>query len=409
MKKLLLLIGFVVVLMTLFFYVYRPASLTYVADNTVPLPEEKAILLYPESGDVSFKLKSDDQFIIATTSPTEIPNGSIIHTDTGRASVLLPDNSSITLAENTEITVNYSPSKVSMYQTFGTTYHRVEKLITGASYQVQTAGTLAAVRGTKFVVSYDKKIKKTKVAVTESKVEVTTITKATSTVSDHQEEVFMVETGKTVTVDTEHRVKNKEGKLTAITEKNISEDKEIDIVVKREKKGDDDLEIIKKESKEKKFNKREERKEIKRVIFKDNGKKEDRREKREDNSVVKNEIKTDTKVESGDMEIKVNTATTLVTQPKTQVVVMDEEKFFNQFEPLFIKYFYLDETDSLCLLDETVDEKVKIVHEFASKNGYPFTKETLPLYARAIKDYCANKDVSVKVKLNARFDDEYPF
>lgn len=406
MKKLVLLSGLLAVLVLAFFYFYKSPSQIYFADTTAPQAEEKMILLYPESGDVSFKLRSDDSFTLATTSPTEIPNGAIIHTDIGRASVLLPDNSSVTLAENTEITINYSPTKTSMYQSFGTTYHRVEKLITGASYQVQTAGTLAAVRGTKFIVSYDKKQKKTKVAVTESKVEVTTITKATTTEA-HEEEVAMVETGRTVTIDTEHKVKTKEGKLSAIAERAIADDDEIAKVVEREKKGDSDLNTIKKEEKEKKLNKEEVRKEIKRVLFKDDGKRENKEKKSDgEKKELDNEKKTEANNDSTKTPVQ-NTET--VVRVKAPVVAMDEEKFFTQFEPLFIKYFYLDETDTTCLLTATPDERVKIVHEFADTHGYPFTKDTLPSFARAISDYCASKDAQVKSKLQARFDDEYPF
>lgn len=88
---------------------------------------------------------------------------------------------------------------------------------------------------------------------------------------------------------------------------------------------------------------------------------------------------------------------------------MDEEKFFTQFEPLFIKYFYIDDIDTACLVRVSPNERVKIVTDFAVSRGYPFTKVTLPSFAQAINEYCVNKDASVKIKLQARFDDEYPF
>lgn len=130
------------------------------------------IMLYKESGFVTWKKVGDAEYQRVTVDELSLPNNVYIKTVEGRGYVVLPDNSSIALSTSTEILINYEPKRVSIEQLLGTTYHRVEALVTGASYEVKTAGTLASVRGTKFSVSYDNKKKKTRVAVTSHKVDI---------------------------------------------------------------------------------------------------------------------------------------------------------------------------------------------------------------------------------------------
>ncbi len=362
---------------------------------------EQSILLYPESGEVLFKVNPNDEFEKATTSPTVIPNQSIVHTNKGKASVLLPDNSSISLDNNTEITVNYTPQAISIYQNLGTTYHRVEALITGKTYQVQTAGTLAAVRGTKFAVKYDTKTKKTKIAVTEHKVEVSSIPKTVGTTTIPAQTVF-VEEGKTVSVEIKEGPQ--QGRPAPLAVIDTNKDPEMKAYVEMEKKVDVEFDAIKKEHSDKE----DFRKEMKRVIFDDI----------EDEGLdTKEEQEQETKVEQRDSEENEREVenTTKPTQETVQnngnipITKMNEEEFFNAFEPLFIKYFYLDEVDSLCALKVVPDERVRIVSSFAQSKGYPFMKPTLQPFAVALDDYCKIKDKGMKERLQARFDDEYPF
>ena len=223
------------------------------------------ILLYTESGEVTFKTLGSNTFQVASSSPTIIPNQTIVHTKIGKASVLLPDNSTISLDVNTEITVNYSTTKTSIYQTLGTTYHRVQALITGDTYQVQTPGTLAAVRGTQFAVKYDTKTKKTKIAVTENSVQVSTIplgSEITGTTTPPVETITLSE-GKTVIVDKVEKVPEKGESAMQILD--TTKDDDMRVWVEKNKKEDIQLENIKQSTKDSDTL----RSEIKRVIYDD--------------------------------------------------------------------------------------------------------------------------------------------
>ncbi len=406
-----------------FYFKYRSSPQKELAVTT-SLP----ILLYPESGEVTFKILGSTSFQIATSSPTIIPNQTIVHTETGKASVLLPDNSMISLDTNTEITINYSSSKTSVYQTLGTTYHRVQTLLTGSSYQVQTPGTLAAVRGTKFAIKYDSKTKKTKVAVTEHNVEVSTIppgSQITGTTTPFTETISLGE-GKTVTVAMVTKVP-KQGE-SAMQIADTVKDDDMRIWVEVNKNDDRRLDDIKKNIK----SDEDIRVEIKKEIFKDI--KEDvqsevldtRKDSIETNIVdkkvnldsTKTEIKTEPKpiVETKPTietktETTVKTDTTSNTPVTTSSLVkkMDEEQYFNGFNDMFIKYFYLDENDTPCITSILPQERVRQVTSFANTNGYPFTSTTLLSFAQAIQGYCTNKDVATKIKLQARFDEEFPY
>ncbi len=135
--------------------------------------EVATIYIYREYGDVTFKNKSANTFTPVTDTKVTIANYATVKTGDGRGYVIFPDNSSITLSTSTEIEISYEPTKVSIMQLIGSTYHRVTTLATGNKYEVRTPNTLAAVRGTKLAVTYNPKLKKTFVAVTENRVEVT--------------------------------------------------------------------------------------------------------------------------------------------------------------------------------------------------------------------------------------------
>lgn len=390
---------------------------------------EQTILLYPESGEVSFKATPNEEWNKVTVSPTVIPNQAIVKTVVGKASVLLPDNSTISLDDNTEITVNYSKESISIYQTIGTTYHRVQALLSGSTYQVQTAGTLAAVRGTKFIVTYDIKTKKTKVAVTEKKVQVSTVTKAMGT-STPNEESILVEEGKTVSVETRDGVPKEKHKPILVVDTNL--DIEMKAIIEKYKQVDIKINGIKKEA----LNKKEYRKELKRIMFddKDDGSvkdieklKEEVLEKTAEDIPVIKEVEQNTTIRSddtrsgvrdntsdntrGDTVIQTTTGTVTQTTEVTPIVVtkVGEEEFFNVFEPLFIKYFYLDEVDTPCTVKVTPEERVRTVVTYGESKGYPFAGTNLLSFAQEIDKYCIGKDAGVKVKLQGRFDQEYPF
>lgn len=415
MKKITLIVGLLIVLSSSLFLYYKFNNSDQVPESKTGayLKSEQLILLYPLSGEVSFKAAPNDVFQKATASPTIIPNQAIVHTNIGKASVLLPDNSSISLENNTEITVNFSEKNTTIYQNMGATYHRVEKLLSGATYQVQTAGTLAAVRGTRFAVKYDVKSKKTKVAVTENKVEVATIPKASGTTTPPAVESVLVEAGKTVSVET-FAVITKE-KPSAMQIVDTNKDTEMRVYVEEQKKVDIQIDILKKES----TGKEEFRKEIKRTLFND---------KEEDSLKDANEINSETKEEPASDDVsnkKVEEVPVVkiekVVKPEeaikpevveTPVVIqkVSEEEFFTAFEPLFLKYFYIEDSDDvICTVKVSPEDRVRIVKSLAESKGYPFTKETLLSFAQEIDKYCLTKDKDLKIKLQSRFEAEYPF
>jgi hypothetical protein len=422
MKRIIPLAILLVALISAFMWYHSTTTKVEVGQEVASESKEVAvidqfILLYPESGEVLFKINPNDEFKKATTSPTIIPNQSIVHTGKGKASVLLPDNSSISLENDTEITVNYTPQAISVYQYLGTTYHRVEALITGKTYQVQTAGTLAAVRGTKFAVKYDTKTKKTKIAVTEHKVEVSSIPKTVGTTTIPAQTVF-VEEGKTVSVEIKEGTQL--GKPAPLAVIDTNKDPEMKAYVEMEKKVDDEFDALKKEHSDKE----DFRKEMKRVLFDDED--DDLPKELEKKAEERTENKEELQKEIPDLETREQEDETndeVITKPnpliKTDevervtnvpvVTKVSEEEFFNAFEPLFIKYFYLDEVDSLCTIKVAPEERVRIVSSFAQSKGYPFTKPTLQPFAVALDEYCKIKDKGMKERLQGRFDDEYPF
>ncbi len=391
------------------------------------------ITLYLESGDVSFKSPTGGDFQKVTASSTPIENESIVKTGKdGHASVLLPDNSVISLDINTEITINYTSEKVSIFQSLGTTYHRVETLLTGSSYQVETPGTLAAVRGTKFAVKYDEKLKKTKVSVSEHKVQVRTVTSSSQTgTTTVSEEETTVEEGKTVSVDISRKAKDHKS---ALTTTETLKDKEMRVWIDVNKKEDAKLEEIKHQN----FDKEEFRKEIRKNLFNDtlpekkineikknidqenklNGieRKVDIQEnKLEDTSNIKRDVEKPAVIENPVIKKEVivkPVINTVVTSPIVRPVVkkLDEDEFFDKFNNIFTNYFYLDEVDFACNIKVLPQERVRVVVSFGTENGYPFTNNSnLLSFAQAIDAYCKNKDAGMKVKLQARFDDDFPY
>lgn len=199
--------------------------------------ETLPIKLIKEEGFVTWKKEGDKEYVRVEENELMIPNDVYVKTAAGRGYVILPDNSSIALNQNTEILVSYKKEKISITQLLGSTYHRVMSLSVGSEYEVGTPGTLAAVRGTKFGVTYDEKKKKTHVAVTENTVSVKTINrKGDSQVSGDSRAVV---SGEVVTVEEVDIVGVKEeGSLTVgmkvatSSEEPLTKKKEFRMVVK---------------------------------------------------------------------------------------------------------------------------------------------------------------------------------
>lgn len=407
-------IGFVVLLIICVlasFYFIKPKISQ--EKELITTSEVKNILLYIESGDVSFKSTGAETFQKATTSPIIIPNQTVVHTDIGLASVLLPDNSTISLDNNSEIIVNYTKKKISIYQSFGATYHRVEALFSGKSYEVQTAGTLAAVRGTKFAVKYNLKTKKTKVAVTENKVQVSTIPMVTGTTTAPLEESILLEAGKTVSVETV--VAPSKEKSSAIKVVDTKNDNEMTVWVDSNKNRDTKLDEIKEVIKKEEKDVRELRRQIKKFLFNDESDDSSSKDIKEQTILKREETRSDKPTQEA---VKINGTITKTTQENSIVNTgtiapvikkIGEEEFFNTFNDLYTKYFYLDDVDSTCSLKITPEQRLNIINSYATAAVYPIKSTTLLSFAKAIDSYCSQKDGQTKVRLQTRFDDEFPF
>lgn len=387
-------------------------ALTRTATESIVKEEDISILLYIEQGDVSYKTENMQNFQRATSTPTIISNNTQVHTGIGKATVLFPNNSSVQLDHYTELTVTYKDNNISLFQTLGSTYHRVEALITGATYEVETPGTLAAVRGTKFAVKYDKKKKETKVAVTERQVDVARLKERLSATGAREiiEQITLLE-GKTARLDAQAT------STAFIPVVDTSTDADMKTWVETNQRRDKVLDSLEDGTR----SPEEVRTELRSLL---SGQKSEEDFRHPDGDTPETKENTRTKTEDiPRTETKPATQTkptTTTTEPKpttddsataqqSVILKLGEEEFFDKFNTLFVNHFYLDEKDTPCSIRVTPTERVRLVSSFAAESGYAFTSRTLLDFAQAIDAYCANKDVSLKAKLQARFDAEFPF
>jgi hypothetical protein len=383
-------------------------SFLYKDKGVNPTSGGSTAFLYVEEGDVSYKMAHMTSFAKATTSPVQIGSYTQVHTGLGKAVVILPNNSTVELDKYTELTVNYDAGDISLIQTLGTTYHRVEAMITGTTYQVRTPGTLAAVRGTKFAVEYEKQTKTTKVAVTEHQVLVSKLKENGDATGDALDSVFVNE-GKTVRVHATAQSTSTARFDVVGTETDI----DMETFVEQSEKNEARIEEIKKEIAPIKGGTDREIEETLSNIRKGIDMPPQSREAPKDGAPTApvqpkktTEFKTDTK-ETKPAIIPLRDAAT-----PTEIVPVkkiDEEAFFDVFNNMFATYFYLDDKDATCNLSVTPNERVRIVSSYASESGYPISSTTLSSFAVALQAYCDRKDAVVKASLQARFDAEYPF
>lgn len=137
--------------------------------------DPKDISLIKEEGKVYLKDSENATYQEVTFPEQTIKSGSFIKTDANSyARVFLPDNSLISIDQSSEIEVTFQDNKASIQQLIGKTWHRVQTVTNGGEYKVQTANTIAAVRGTVFSVGFDTD-GTSHVTVEESKVNVKSI------------------------------------------------------------------------------------------------------------------------------------------------------------------------------------------------------------------------------------------
>lgn len=374
------------------------------AKKSVSVKNNDPILLYVDKGDVSYKLPGETSFIKATTSPREIETGTYVYTGVGEATVLFPNNSSVALDTYTELLVKYDGQHVSLFQTLGTTYHRVEALVTGATYEVETPGTLAAVRGTKFAVKYNKKKKETKVSVTEHTVRVSRLDETSTSTQERTElETKDISEGTTVQVHASSTATS----TSAFTTVQTKEDEEMNSWVEKNTLRDEEVRQIKETT----TDQQQLREAFKTTLSEKENTDQSTDQKDTSKETPKEQVPPQQEIKK---EVKKTIQETPVVKPQPAtttkpVVKLDEEVFFDKFTTMFVNYFYLDEKDTPCSFSVGADERVKLVTSFATQSGYPFTSTTLLSFAQEVDRYCKSKDSSVKVKLQSRFDAEFPF
>ncbi len=405
-------------------------------------PQKELIYIYREYGDVSFKNKTASSFTAVTDSKVTIGNYATVKTGDGRGYVIFPDNSSITLSSSTEIEISYEPTKVSIMQLIGSTYHRVTSLATGNKYEVRTPNTLAAVRGTKLAVTYIPKTKKTFVAVTEHSVEVTP-TKDDGTPSKAP---VMVQEGSLADIQSSTSTK-----VATTTEQNDrkmvirgnAEVKEIKVFIDENKIIDKEYDKTplegRKEFLEKVINSlQQENKANDRETDESAGTAPTKTESRTEilNRAVKqvtSTIKPTPTVPNQETGIPPKTSTETPAPTKTEPVAPvvtetrtlktlpinaeeftpEQEAFIDAFYTVYERYFLVDDAATYCRKVSTLSSKDIIMSLLAvtNKAGYTLPKQTeLSAFANDLVTSCTDGSMKDKVAgFKTRFDIAYPY
>lgn len=400
--KQVLLFGFALILTAVGIGLYmRPSAAPKVSSDISSNKVVTVFTLYRISGEVFYKKENDSNYSLLEGDKIELPNHTLVKTTIGKATVLLEDKSMITLKENTQIEVSSDESGFDIKQFLGTTYHRVETIVTGKTYEVRTPTTLAAVRGTKFAVSYDGVKKETKVAVTEHKVSVNEIDDMMST-STPESDSTTVDEGKTLT----NKLTGTGGGMTMIETK---KDTLMQNLIDEEVVMDEVYEDVKQSE-----NKEDFRRRVEDILLKEEVRQEEKRsEKKTQIELEKREVETKKQTREDVLPVNKSEVEENITKKLDDQVVnkkMDEEAFFGSFEPLFINLFYVDEQHTPCSFRGGASERVKQVVSFANESGYPFTSTTkLTDFAEGIAKFCTTKDKKLYNELQERFDAEYPY
>lgn len=167
-------------------------------------PEQAAMaLLTKESGNIEYQLPGQDHFQKLDKDEEHVPTGTNVKTGKkSLAHVTFPDNSLMSLSQNTQVVVNFEDKQIKIVQILGNTWHRVTKVLEGNSYAVETPNTLATVRGTEFNVAVLAN-KRSEISVKESIVDVSRLVKngtemvAQDTKRVEQDKHIVVEEAKT--------------------------------------------------------------------------------------------------------------------------------------------------------------------------------------------------------------------
>lgn len=403
-------------------------------------------VIYVEQGTVSTRAAGSDHYELITTNQKEVVSGTFIKTDLGYGYVLLPDNSIVTVDAYTELQLIFQTHSTSIIQILGTTYHRVQALTKGATYEVITPTTVASVRGTKFGVTYATSTKVTKVAVSESVVAVKRLSSGTTTKDVLEKtitegQLATVSDDRTQSTSTTISITSTKSdtEINAWIEANIKLDTFFEGTIERSERQEVLEKVIsafQTERSDVKNNttttKREEV--INRVI----DRLEDQAPTKNDTPINSTETspkepaQTTQPQETKPVEPKqdprtptsseTNPATPSSSQPKTLRTIDFREEAITAKDTAYLDAFY-SLYESLLLVDErnTVCEKVgrttaqgiyTQLETFASERGYELPKKSnLLRLAESVTSYCltGKGDALLRAKVEAEFDSAYPY
>lgn len=414
---------------------------TYTAKKNNLKPEYAVI--YVEEGSIFVKGSSVDAYKLIATEQEQVLSGTFVKTDTGYGYVLLPDNSILSIDPRTELQLVFKANSTSIIQILGTTYHRVQSLTKGASYEVITPTTVASVRGTKFGVTYATSTKVTKVAVSESIVAVKQLSAGVNPQDTIEKSITQGEVATIYTTDTSFA-------STTINVSAISDDAEVKFWIEEKTKldsffegktrRDECQEMLEKvistfqnERSTSQNNPTEIKREdvVERVINKleeQSSVKSNSKEVQQNNinrtpakPEQKPEEATEVKSVSKQTEIQVTTPTQPVPSKILRTIDFREENitakdvaYLEAFYELYESLFLIDQRDMIC--ENTNRYTAKSIYAqlelFATERGYELpNKGKLIQLAENISNYClvAKGDPELRTKIKAEFDGAYPY
>lgn len=110
-----------------------------------------AFFLVKEEGQVFFKGNDTESYLEVKQDEISVANGTYVKTsEFSSAHIVLPDNSVISLDEQTEIQIKFIDDSVEVMQLTGNTWNRVETLTSGNSFTVKSGDTVVDAQGTIF-------------------------------------------------------------------------------------------------------------------------------------------------------------------------------------------------------------------------------------------------------------------
>lgn len=398
-------------------------------------------IVYVEQGTVSARAAGSDHYELITTNQKEVVSGTFIKTDFGYGYVLLPDNSIVTIDAHTELQLVFQTNSTSIIQILGTTYHRVQALTKGSTYEVVTPTTVASVRGTKFGVTYATSTKVTKVAVSESVVAVKRLSSGTTTKDVLEKtitegQMATVADDRTQSTSTTISITSTKSdtEINAWIEANIKLDTFFEGTIERSERQEVLEKVISAFQTERSdaqnnttTTKREEV--INRVI---DTLEEQALEKNitpiESKEAPSKEPAQTTKPTEPTQEVRTSVSsetkpeTSISNQPKTlrtidfreEAITAKDTAYLDAFYALYESLLLVDQRDLVCenVTRSTAQGIYTRLETFASERGYELPKKSnLLKLAENITNYCltGKGDAVLRAKIEAEFDSAYPY